>query len=284
MGRRAFFGLLIVAIGVLYLLKQMGVFHFGAVWLSGPVLWPWVMVLLGGLGLKEFGRGRIPWTSLFFIVLGVFWSLQATGYFLWLNRVGSGTLFWSLVIIFVGASLIFPKRWRASWGPVTIVMGDKRSRRGGLDSAGSDRFDGIWGPWKPRRTRQDGSTRSRGGMSDHRWIGDLSIGRQPWVLKNLDLWNGIGDVRLNLATAHVESGNYEIEIRGVIGDVRVLVPENLAVRVEAQVGVGEVQVFGESESGARRMVEMEDVGYATADRRCEINIALRIGDIEVVRV
>ena len=283
MGRRAFYGLLIVLFGVLYLLNQMGVVHFGSVWLSGPVLWPWLIVLLGGLGLKEFGRGRIPWTSLFLIVVGVLWSLRATGYFLWLNRVGSGTLFWSLLIIFVGISLLFPKRWRASWGPVTIVMGDKRSSRRGFDTVGNEKPDGTWGPWRSRAKRAGRAGRGVG-MSDHRWIGDLSMGRQPWVLKNLDLWNGIGDVRLNLATAHVEAGSYVIEIRGVIGDVRVLVPENLAVRVVAEVGIGEVQVFSESESGIPRVVEMEDVGYETADKRCEIHIALRIGDIEVVRV
>lgn len=299
MGRRTVFGFVVLMAGIGFLLQQTGLLHLKAAWLTGSVIWPWLLVLLGFGGLKEFRRGRIPWGALFFIVLGVLLSLKAAVVLPgWLESIGGWSLFWSLALIFAGLSFITPRRLGQAWWPITIETGGKRSRK--PSGSNEDEFVDIEGPWEDgddrhrnrerrraernerRRARWD--WRERPWRTDHRWIGDLSLGRQPWVLRNLDLWNGIGDVRLNLATAHVEDGHYDIEIRGLIGDVRVLVPENLPVLVEAEVGIGDIEVFGEKHSGTKRAASFEDPGYETASRQCHITIALRIGDVEVVRV
>lgn len=308
MGRRTALGFLVLLVGVGYLLQLMGLLHLTAAWLTGPVLWPWLLVLVGLFGLKEVRRGRVPWGAVFFIVLGLLLSFKAAGVLpVGLQRVGGWNLFWALALIFAGLSFIVPRRRGRRWWPIFIDWNSNKpnkdfvfgqaDRGGQADPAEPDWVD-ISDTWTQRAKRRAqrghgrhewrekvfGDGRPRPWRRDHRWIGDLSIGRQPWVLKNLDLWNGIGDVRVNLATAHVEDGHYDIEIRGIIGDVRVLVPENLPVLVEAEVGVGDIEVFGEKHSGTKRFVSTEDPEYTTGNRQCRIAIYLRIGDVEVVRV
>jgi lia operon protein LiaF len=121
-------------------------------------------------------------------------------------------------------------------------------------------------------------------VSDRRWIGDISVGRNAWTLQDMELWNYIGDVRVNFATAHVEDGTYDVKIGGWIGDVRVLVPSHLSVRVDASVGMGDLTVFNEDSSGTGRRVQFEDPAFSTEKKRIILRIDLKLGDVQVVRV
>ncbi|MCL6445921.1 MAG: cell wall-active antibiotics response protein, partial [Alicyclobacillus sp.] len=118
-----------------------------------------------------------------------------------------------------------------------------------------------------------------------RVVGDLSIGQHPWVLKDMNLWNAIGDIRVNLATAHVEDGTYQLDVSGYIGDIRVLVPEGLSVDVTCSLKVGDVNVFGDRHSGmGHREVSFRDPDFDTAVKRVIIRVELIVGDVLVQRV
>lgn len=293
MRRGAGFGIIILGIGIVYLLDQAGVISLTPVWWSGRVLWPLVLVLIGGSGLHEFRRGRIPWGSLFFVVLGLSLSARATGFFPWLNPFTGGGLFWSLLLIFVGLYFLFPKRWRGHFVPVIVVRGKRRDKKGWKHGAASkskwdfseldDLTMNLPPHGKDRHREHRGTDRHRD-RGNWRLIGDLSIGGHPWVLRDMELWNGIGDIRVNLATAHVEDGDYHLDIGGWIGDVRVLVPDTLDVAVDGDVGVGDLEVFGERHAGTGRAMHIEDENYAQSTRRCKIVVRLKIGDVQIVRV
>lgn len=62
------------------------------------------------------------------------------------------------------------------------------------------------------------------------------------------------------------------------GSVRVLVPDDLDVSVDANAGLGDVSVFGENDSGPA-----SDVRFVDVDADLEINIDLGVGEIDVVR-
>lgn len=304
MRRNAVLGILILAVGVIYLLAQMGVWHSAAIWLSGPVLWPLVMVAAGLFGLPSH-RGRVSGTSLFMIVFGILLSLKDTGQFPWLNNINGWSLFLGVAVVLIGITFLLPKGKRFKWsGPVvTIQNGGKgkryRGRRSYRDSAQeATAQEGDWGPTDANVIDVDiadesGTGAENGAASDRRHaksertrrlLGELHIGHSPWVLRDLDLWNGMGDIRVNLATAHVEDGTYTIDISEWMGDIRILVPEDLAVFVEASVSLGDLNVLGESHSGAGCSATVEDPNWATARQRCHIRADLTIGDIKVVRV
>lgn len=136
-------------------------------------------------------------------------------------------------------------------------------------------FDEVVGDlsgWKPNPT------------GTRHWIGDVSLGSQPWVLEDLSVWNGIGDVRINLATAHLEDRSYTLAIEGWIGDIRVLVPGSITVCVDAAVGLGDVTVFEHAESGTSRQIHHEDPEFEQSERKIVLHLRLKIGDVKVVRV
>lgn len=272
MRRGTLFGLVIFLLGILYLLVQMGAVHLNADFLSGPVLWPLLLVVIGLYGMTKRRRGRSG-SSVFLFVYGILLSLKDTRQFPWLNHIGGWSLFFGVVIVIIGISFLLPRRFRFRIDPVVVIRGNRRDR------TTDDHADGI----EVKHSRRFRQSRRHGGR-DWRLIGDLSIGKSPWVLQDMNLWNGIGDIRVNLVNAHIDEGTYTIDVRGWIGEVRVLVPEGLSVCVDADVSVGNVEVFGESHAGTGRSVHLEDLGFAEANRRCVLRIDLNIGDVEVVRV
>ncbi|MFD1674471.1 cell wall-active antibiotics response protein LiaF [Alicyclobacillus fodiniaquatilis] len=286
MGRNAAIGSLVVIIGIVYLLIQMNLMPVSISWTSGAVLWPLLLVIFGCFGLNELGRRRkIPWGSLFMIVLGLVYALKGTGQFPGLNQIGYWSLLFTLAVIFIGLSFIVPRRRKRRDEPSVHNANqddemelweeseENDSKKKDTDSTNVKTVE-VVARKKDRNQRK----------MEWRVIGDLSLGKSTWVLHDMNLWNGIGDVRINLATAHIEDGSYQIEISGWIGDVRVLVPEDLPVSVEAGVSLGDVVVFGDRNSGTGRFIQVQDANFATASRRCRIFIDLRIGDVEVVRV
>jgi lia operon protein LiaF len=306
MRKNVILGLLILAIGIIYLMAEMGVLSSGAVWLSGPVLWPLVLVAAGVFGLPS--RGRFSGTSVFMIVYGILLSLKDTKQFVWLNHIGGWSLFFGVAIVLVGVSFLMPRGHRWRWHvPVIVIDHDGRKKRYGYRSSrassmrhtgddstditdGSDETIDVdvsadSGSGTSGRERGSGHAKEAGQVErTKRLLGELHVGQAPWVLRDLDLWNGLGDIRVNLATAHIEDGTYTIDVAGWMGDIRVLVPEDLAVFVQASVSLGDLTVLGESHSGAGCSATVEDPNWATARQRCHIRADLLLGDIKVVRV
>lgn len=274
-------GLLVVCIGVLIVLLKSGIIKVAAIWLTAPVLWPLLLVLLGFIELMKPGRlkqrRKIPWGSWFFVVYGLLLSLQGTEYLHWLSDLGFWSLTTALIIIFIGLALCFPKS--GSFFTVTVTS-QKPSKWKWSNTNENNVSDDMTDSLTVGPASQF--------IKEPKWswliVGDLSIGRTPWVLHDMRLFNGIGDIRVNLATAHVEDGTYHLDITGWIGDVRILVPEDVPVRIVADLSVGSISIFGEQNDGIKRSVHHEDPAYATALRRCDVQIGLRIGDVEVVRV
>lgn len=256
-------GFLLVAAGGLYFLGELHIVHAGRLFSAG-VLWPWILVLVGLYRLKSPRRKHFPLWSIFLILLGLALSVRNSGYVPSLSSVGTWSLLWSLLFVYLGLELLAPGRHRPI--KVQIKMAGKHR-----DVRAED----------PVETHDDGKWHSR---SSKRWIGDISVGRNPWTLQDMDLWNGIGDVRVNLATAHVEDGTYHLKIGGWIGDVRVLVPPHLPVQVEAYIGLGDVTVYDEHSSGTGRRIHFEDPMFAASMKRVILHVDLKMGDVQVVRV
>lgn len=265
MRRQTWIGLAVIVSGVLYLLVQMGVVTINRVWFSGGVLWPLAFV---AFGVYTWPRRRtVSGGSLFFILLGLGLALKHAHLVPALNHISAWSLATGLAVVLIGIHFIVPRRLKKWFDPVVVIRTSKPSQA-------------------ETSTMESGRARNKSHDDKARWrlIGDLSIGSSPWVLHDLQLWNGIGDVRVNLATAHIEDGTYAISVRGWIGQVRILVPEELAIRVVGDVSVGSLVVLSEKHEGTARSLDIEEPTFATAAKRCVIDIDLRVGDVEVKRV
>jgi predicted membrane protein len=106
---------------------------------------------------------------------------------------------------------------------------------------------------------------------------------------------GVGEIRLDLRELQISSfkvnlgvgsttvflpayGRYEASIEGAIGQIEVVVPEGLAVRISSDTGLTNVRVPGD-------FIRAGDVytspGYDTAQNRLELVLSQAIGRIVV---
>ncbi len=91
----------------------------------------------------------------------------------------------------------------------------------------------------------------------------------------------IGDIRLDLSQEQIPEGETPYDVSALIGDITILVPQDIAVSVDADVSVGDLNIFGRREDGIGRHIQYESPGYAEATRKVKIHAHLMVGDITV---
>lgn len=267
-GKSTWYGVVLVLIGLLFLIKQLPIGH--SLWLQAShLVWPIVWIGIGFLSLGGSSKHRFSWTSAFFIVFGFVYLVRNMG-FAPLQSIGSGTLFWSMAIIFAGLSMILqPGSHRIS---VKVKLRDKKN-----SVWGNNPDDDLFG-------KSYGVSYKSGGKWSH-LMGETVVGNQPWTMpRRAAVFTGMGESRVNLVTAHLEEGEYTLDVSGWMGQIRVLVPKDLAVTVNASMQMGQVDVFGDTHSGLVRDVMFQDPDFNTATTRLVIFAHLPLGQIDIVRV
>ncbi len=91
-----------------------------------------------------------------------------------------------------------------------------------------------------------------------------------WTLADEEIWVGIGDVRLDLTEAEVPEGKTALRIYGFVGDVRLVVPEGVALAVASSAFVCGARVFGRKTDTFLGTFYWESEGYQEAARKIEL--------------
>ena len=240
--------------------------------LIGYLLLAWGAILaLNGLGLADTPAGQIvaqywPLPIAVWAVFGLITRLAAgaggaMAYLitlvlaalvqlsnLHLGHFDAGTIFWAVVVILVAFEVLRGPHWVHDWH---------------------------------RDWRRDW----RGYRRGRRWrygIGDVDVTIDPGQNHRL-LHEGhlIGDIRLDLSQVQLSDGETPFELNALIGDITVLVPQDLPVSVVAEVTVGDIRIFRQSADGLGRRISYESPGYAEATRKVRIMAHLLVGDITV---
>jgi phage shock protein PspC (stress-responsive transcriptional regulator) len=92
----------------------------------------------------------------------------------------------------------------------------------------------------------------------------------------------IGDLKLDLSNAALAAGDTEVDANVGIGELTVVVPDDVAVNVDASASAGQVTVFGRSESGVDTDLS-ESIGVPGSDRTLRIDAHVGLGDVIVER-
>lgn len=128
---------------------------------------------------------------------------------------------------------------------------------------------------------EDGTYRILTPQKKHTLIGNFSLAGSRWELIDMDIWHGIGEVKVDLSRANIPDNKSTIIINGWIGDVDIFVPYDLDVAIIARVGAGQIEIFGHKENGLNRSTAVETTNYRRAVKRVEIVVNLFVGDIDV---
>ncbi|KHF42035.1 cell wall-active antibiotics response protein LiaF [Halalkalibacter okhensis] len=112
-------------------------------------------------------------------------------------------------------------------------------------------------------------------------IGEVHYLGEAFELNDLTIWNGIGEVRIDLSRAIIPEGETVIVVQALIGEVDFYVPEDLAVSIQASSIIGEVSLFHESHGGINQQLSIASKDYKQAPRRVKLILSTFIGDVKV---
>jgi Cell wall-active antibiotics response 4TMS YvqF len=112
-------------------------------------------------------------------------------------------------------------------------------------------------------------------------VGDRRVevtGTEPILDQEL----GVGRLVLDLSDVD-PAGVEELKAEVGIGELRVEVPPDLPIRVHAESGIGEVEVFGEQEGGFGSEVDHVDEGFDAASASLDLELSVGIGEVTITR-
>ncbi|WP_199620643.1 cell wall-active antibiotics response protein LiaF [Paenibacillus alkalitolerans] len=104
---------------------------------------------------------------------------------------------------------------------------------------------------------------------------------EPWVLESTDITVAVAEVRIDLTKALLEQKDTQVNLQGVIGDIDVIVPEDIGLSVNASVLLGQIQVAGEKGAGAMNRLVWRSPNFESAEHRILLNISYAVADVDV---
>lgn len=103
--------------------------------------------------------------------------------------------------------------------------------------------------------------------------------RAPWTLRSMSLWHVLGEVNADLSLSLPEEKQTVVLLQGVMGNVRLNLPEDYGVEIEASVLFGRIQFLGEQDSGMMNKLVWRTPGYESSEHKAKFVISYIVGDL-----
>jgi predicted membrane protein len=179
------------------------------------------------------------------------------------SRFRSGELLAALILIVLGLLLLAGNLnlLRVDWstlGPVMLIL------------------FGAWLVWRAFQRNPYISGASYG-------FGDYRPDLAGKEIRNENFSHGLGDFDLDLTRATIPDGPSSVRASHGFGSLKIVVPRDLAVRVKASAGFGDVTVFDQKHEGIGPHIDFQSNGYAAAARKLDLAASVGFGDVKVLR-
>ncbi|MFC0523512.1 cell wall-active antibiotics response protein LiaF [Pontibacillus salicampi] len=174
---------------------------------------------------------------------------------------------WPLLLVFLGVSFFLPYKKN---GPSIFVSSD-------------DAWDDS-SYWDDESDNWEEKSNKSFKMTKHMTIGDHRFDQPNWTVEPMKTWNAIGDYYIDFTKAFIPDKNTSMTITGWIGDVKVIVPDNVDLAIEAKVKAGDIRILKQKSDGINRILTYKTPGYDEATRKLTLKIDFVLGDIKVDEV
>ncbi|WP_205138535.1 cell wall-active antibiotics response protein LiaF [Virgibacillus halotolerans] len=116
------------------------------------------------------------------------------------------------------------------------------------------------------------------------FVGDIEYNRPNWKVEPLNLSNMAGDFYFDFSKAFIPEKETPITISALAGDVRILMPENVAFCVNASVVAGDINIFGQKMDGINRTIAYQSDHYDEAVQKINFTLKLKAGSVRIDHV
>lgn len=259
-----FFSFLLMAIGLLLLLLNIGVISLEITQIFVNII-PILILLLGlkwtvdSFSKESFGKLLF---GLFSMVFGGLIILD--GYDVVSFDYGNWWELWPLLIIAFAIHRVIRNK------PMRVSI----SKEYPLENASQIGFGNDKDETLPKKNKMN-----RGFI-----VGDIRFSEPNWPLENMKLYNAIGDYYFDFSKAFIPEGETPIEIKGWIGDVKMIIPENVPVEITLKVQVGDIKLFDQKSADIRSELYYRSPEYEQASKKIKLAVDVKIGSIRINRV
>lgn len=132
---------------------------------------------------------------------------------------------------------------------------------------------------RSKQLQQDGNY-----IQKHHIMESMRKIHEPWELRNMSVWSVIGEIRLDLSLAVTDNRETTLVFQGIIGDIDLIVPDDLGVSVQSSIMFGQTQMDTDKEAGFMNKLTWRSSHYDTSERKVNLVISYVIGDLHIKRL
>lgn len=313
LGGRIIGGLVLIGIGGLFLLNQLGLVDVSLGYLFATY-WPVFLILAG---ISQLANGNIRGSGF----IGSVVLLAIGGYFLARNldliSLSPGDFFkffFPLALIVIGLTVLFKpgngKKNRPTdfqppapprppvpplgetyipemKSPLDSMFGELEKEKAKDQPQSEQEYKQSYQNYG--KTKYDtfgmggGSSAKRETFNKAGFIGDVHLGQDYFELHPTNISHFIGDTIIDLTKAQIPYGETKINVSAFIGDVKVFIPEDMDIGITAESSafIGDLKVLKQKQGGFMSNVQAQSPYYNEASKRVKLVVSVFIGDVKV---
>lgn len=118
-------------------------------------------------------------------------------------------------------------------------------------------------------------------LKKHKWIDSVRLGKEPFILKNSSMANIIGEINIDLSLAILEQRETTLIVQGIIGDIDIIVPEDIGISVTSSIVFGQIDVAMQKEAGVMNKLHWVSPNFDRCEHRVKLIVSYLVGDIDI---
>ncbi|MCF6408917.1 cell wall-active antibiotics response protein LiaF [Pseudalkalibacillus salsuginis] len=227
-----------------------------------------VMLLLVNLGIVSMNVNEAFFFLYPFVILllGLKWLLEAV-----FTRGRRGSWFMGLFLSVIGGLLVSDRLGFMDfqfeqiinlWPLLLVYIGIRM----------------LWG-------RRPGATiKKKKKHSKSNFVTDVSMKHDNWHVEDLDEWNGVADFDFDYTRAFIPDKETIIQLSGWVGDIKILIPEDVEFSVTSNTKVGDIKIGNYKKDGLMKEAKYKTEGYDEATRKLTFDFRFQVLDLKINRV
>ncbi len=134
---------------------------------------------------------------------------------------------------------------------------------------------GVWLIWRPKLILGGGAVN----------INPLCNIRRTgvWPVEPEEIWMFVGDVRLDFSQSEIPSGETAFRIFGFVGDINLIVPENVHVSVSASAFLNDAKIFGKKQDTFLTTLQYNSPEVPASERIIRLETFFFVCDLDLIR-